>query len=49
MSTVGYGDYQPLMFMEKMFMTFIILITNAMYAYSVNKIGELLNELEASS
>jgi len=45
MLTVGYGDIHPYNFIEKEIVILIMIISCGVYAYSLNKIGVLIQEI----
>lgn len=45
MLTVGYGDIHPYNFIEKEFVILIMIISCGVYAYSLSKIGVLIQEI----
>ena len=49
MVTVGYGDVTPNTTLELIFGIFSILIACVMFAFSLNKIGSILQEIKDST
>jgi len=45
MITVGYGDITPVNTQERLFVIFVMLISCGIFAYSLNSIGRILEEL----
>lgn len=46
MITVGYGDIKPISDSEKMFIIFMTLLGSVIFAYVVNTIGGIFQEIE---
>lgn len=45
MITVGYGDITPVNTQERLFVIVVMLISCGIFAYSLNSIGRILEEL----
>jgi len=45
MITVGYGDITPVNMQERLFVIIVMLISCGVFAYSINSIGRILEEL----
>jgi hypothetical protein len=45
MITVGYGDCTPKNFLEKAYVMVMTLISCGVFAYAVNKIGNIFSEI----
>lgn len=45
MITVGYGDVTPSNTQERLFCIIVMLISCGVFAYSINQIGRILEEL----
>jgi hypothetical protein len=46
MCTVGYGDISPITNIEKVFCMLIVLIGCGVYAYAINTIGQIFQDIE---
>ncbi|KAL4476554.1 hypothetical protein ABPG74_010287 [Tetrahymena malaccensis] len=49
MTTVGYGDITATNYCEALYITIIMLLFSCVFAYSINNIGFILQEIEKSS
>ncbi|EAR98199.2 cyclic nucleotide-binding domain protein (macronuclear) [Tetrahymena thermophila SB210] len=49
MTTVGYGDISATNYVEATFILFSMILFSCMFAYSINNIGFILQEIEKSS
>jgi hypothetical protein len=45
MVTVGYGDISPASYIEKVFSVIMTLISCGIFAYAVNTIGSIFQEI----
>jgi len=45
MITVGYGDITPVNPLEKVVVVFLTLISCGVFAYSINQIGSIINNI----
>ena len=45
MITIGYGDIAPVAINEKLFLIFMALLGSLLFAYTVNTIGGIFQEL----
>ena len=48
MCTVGYGDIAPYNIIEKMVVSLFCLLCSVLFAFNVNSIGTIINELSRS-
>ena len=44
-STVGFGDINPITYIECIFTIFVLLSSGIIYAYSINEIGSIMNNI----
>ena len=49
MSTVGYGDISPVNFKEKIYAIIMLEIACGIFAYSINSIGIIFQEMHQNS
>lgn len=49
MITVGYGDIVPKTSIERVFSIFVMLVASGMFAYTMNKIGSIFQNLDKST
>ena len=45
-STVGFGDISPVTSLECFFIIFVLLSSGIIYAYSINEIGTIMNNIK---
>ncbi|KAL4485760.1 hypothetical protein ABPG72_012300 [Tetrahymena utriculariae] len=44
MAGIGYGDIVPMNIYERIYVIFMVLVSNSIRAYTINKIGEILDQ-----
>ncbi|EWS76450.1 cation channel family transporter (macronuclear) [Tetrahymena thermophila SB210] len=44
MASIGYGDIVPMNIYERIYVIFMVLVSNSITAYTINKIGEILDQ-----
>ena len=45
-TTVGYGDITPANYFECLFLIFILLISSSVYAFLINSIGNIMENIK---
>lgn len=45
MTTIGYGDITPVNLSERIFVIFMTMFSTAVFAYSVNNIGQIFKDM----
>ena len=49
MTTVGYGDISPQNYIEKIFCIFNMILACGIFAYCINSIGNIFNEMQVQN
>ena len=42
--TTGYGDIVPVTNVERIFVTFVVIVVSGMFAYTISQIGSIFNK-----